>query len=268
MFFYRRKPLLIGLTVGLVLAVAVPNSYSDRGSRVSADINEGYTPPQDRGRIQRTEAGGSRGCDDSLDASFGLISPKDHVATTVSGRPTFLWHVSEVPSVPVRFTLVEPGVSKPLLETRVKVTRPGIVQQKIPPTVQELRVGREYKWTISLICNQKMPSQNPYAWAKIKRVTTSPELAKKIARASSSGDLALIYAHAGVWYEAVLSSFKAFQDKPRDRSILINFQSLLGDVGLNDIAEEQMLIRTSVSQSSTPPPRKNARYDRTKTKTR
>lgn len=56
-----------------------------------AGIFQGYNPPTSFGRIQRTHGAGSRGCNKmNTPVSLNLVAPTDHIATTVSSRPTSL----------------------------------------------------------------------------------------------------------------------------------------------------------------------------------
>jgi len=108
--------LLFGFTVFVIPEIDVINvpiigrtvSFS---KKVSAQTTQIYIPPARSGPTSRTKAAGSRGCDQSGNTNLQLIVPDDHIPLTVSARPTFFWYVSNT-TLPVRFTLVEPGVAK------------------------------------------------------------------------------------------------------------------------------------------------------------
>lgn len=226
MFIKRFSAILVGLS-----------SFS-LNSKALADINQGYIPPPNPDRIQRTEAGGSRGCD-GLDTSVSLtlLTPHNHVATTVSDRPTFLWHVSAL--VPIRFALVEPGVSKPVMEKLIKAKKPGIVELKVPPSVPKLVVGKEYRWTVSIPCNEQRPSENIYARAWIKRVASTPELAQKLRGVSQERQRAEIYASSGIWNNAISAIYTASNADPKDQLSSKYFLELLNQVGLSKVATQE-----------------------------
>ena len=122
-------------------------------SKASAQLVTDYDPPAGTKRKSRTQGAGSRGCD-AFPGSDGsrsdhrvanpdlqLLAPNDHIPTTVSTHPTFYWYISAT-SLPVRFTLVEPGVSKPVTDRRFLVTRPGVVGVKLPSDVPGLVAGK------------------------------------------------------------------------------------------------------------------------------
>ncbi|GET36618.1 DUF928 domain-containing protein [Microseira wollei] len=53
--------------------------------------------PPNRGMPKTTQGTGSRGCTLSEPVTVTLLVPNDHNGQTISGRPTFFWHVSSIP---------------------------------------------------------------------------------------------------------------------------------------------------------------------------
>ena len=219
--------------------------------KAAADINKGYVPPPNRGRAQRTEAGGSRGCDKNY-VALNLLVPSDHIATTTSGHPTFLWYVSATPSVPMQFTLVEQNGSKSILETQVQVKSPGIVKLQLPLNTTDLAIGKQYRWTVSLVCNEKRPSSNILAQAVIERVAKTFTLKRDLKATTDERVHARIYAQSGIWYDAIASSYHAFNPNEQERlnANAKYFLDLLNSIGLTDIAAQGRLQRANVSEAS------------------
>lgn len=250
MVFYKR--LLAGLS-GAVFFSSIsalnPNYFSvqlpiDLSLVARAGIIEGYVPPSGLQRIQRTEGAGSRGCSEAArPISLNLIVPDDHIGVTVSGHPTFLFHISEATSAPVRFTLVERGRAEPVLKKQINVENPGIVQLDLPPEVPELTEGKQYRWTVSIPCNEKRPSSDIFAEALIKRVASPSNLEQELGRATKEFERASIYAKNGIWYEASSIIYGASRNQPQEQLNLEYFVKLLNQVGLSDVAsqEEQRL---------------------------
>lgn len=199
-----------------------------------------YVPPNRR-PPKSTQATGSRGCiqsNQSQPVTLTLLVPKDHDGLTVSGHPTFSWHVSA--PVPMMFALTERGVVKPIIEQQIQPQAAGIVQIKTPQDSPELLSGREYRWSVTLICNSERPSANPFVQTWIKRVPTTPQLEQQITTATSDQERASIYAQAGLWYDALEAISKAHSVNPGDRSILDKRFELLEQVGLTQVtAQEQ-----------------------------
>jgi hypothetical protein len=178
-----------------------------------------YVPPTRR-PPKSTQATGSRGCAQSRQSqpvTLTLLVPRDHDGVTISGHPTFFWDVSA--PVAMAFALTERGLVKPLFEQQIQPQAAGTVQLKMPQNLPELVSGREYRWSVTLICNSDRPSANGFVQSWIKRVPNTSELTQKIA-ASSERDRALIYAEAGLWYDALEAISTAYRDNPKDKSIL------------------------------------------------
>ncbi|MBD3558171.1 DUF928 domain-containing protein [Planktothrix sp. FACHB-1355] len=201
----------------------------------AAEVKQ-YVPPSGRERLQRTEGSGSRGCTNSIPVSLKLLTPSDHIAQTVSGRPTFFWYISNPTNVPMEFSLVEPGMTQPIFQQQLKVDKAGIVKVELPANVSELAVSKQYRWTVALVCSQKRPSENIYARAWIERVSASPELNQKLAAATSDRDRALIYARSGIWQDAIATLYRVYTANPGENQALDALNKLLEQVGLTQVA--------------------------------
>lgn len=185
-------------------------------SRASAQIVKDYIPPVGTKRRSRTTGAGARGCDRASNPDLQLLAPNNHVPTTISAHPTLFWYVSAT-TLPVRFTLVEPGVIKPVADRRFRVTRPGVVGVKLPSDVPGLVAGKQYRWTVAIVCDEERPSANTYAYGWISRVVATPELKSKLAKVSSnSQNRSLVYAHSGIWYDALSSSIMDYEANHQD----------------------------------------------------
>lgn len=205
-------------------------------SKASAQIVTDYVPPVGTQRTSRTKGAGSRGCDRTANPDLQLLVPSNHIPTTVSTHPTFYWYVSATSS-PVRFTLVEPGVVKPILDRRFTIAQPGVVGVKLPSDVPGLVAGKQYRWTVAIVCDKERPSANTYAYGWISRVAVTPELKSKLAKVSSNSQhRSLVYAQSGIWYDALRNSIMSYeanhQNKVFSRLLLQAEIPVLGDRGL------------------------------------
>ncbi|HAX78071.1 MAG TPA: hypothetical protein DCY88_20175 [Cyanobacteria bacterium UBA11372] len=231
----------------LLSGLLPPNQLSLLTANLSANANTsgGYVPPTDREPIQRTDGAGSRGCPQGSFGSISLLIPKDHVGLTVSDRPTFSWYVSALPSTPMQFALVEPGVAQPILVKQLRVNKTGIVQLKLPTNISGLSVGKTYRWTVSLVCNAKRPSVNIYVRSWIARVPNHVDELQLLATASSQAvrestadrlrQRAIAYAQSGIWYDAIATISKAYLANPQDRLNIEYLHLLLTQVGLSQV---------------------------------
>lgn len=218
-----------------------------------------FIPPVRR-NPRSSQGAGSRGCDRSLsgDVVTLLIPSKDYVGQTTSGHPTFFWHLSQSSSVPLKFTLVEQGVAEPLFEKQIDSPKAGIVQLELPKDRPELAIGRTYGWSVTLVCNARRPSANPYFYSWIERVPTTPALEQQLAEIavtsnsqtptassetnSSDRQRASIYAEAGLWYDALASLSHAQAANSQEPSSQNDFLSLLDQVGLTAVVEQERRV--------------------------
>lgn len=215
-------------------------------TKVSAQSAQVYVPPEGPIRTSRTEGTGSRGCENS-DTKLQLLVPNDHLPLTVSARPTFFWYVSDTKLL-VRFTLVEPGVADPIVDRTFKVKRSGIVPFELPSDVPGLVLGKEYRWTVSLVCNKERPSENTYADSSIKRIAITPELAQTLAEAGQEPQKrSLVYARSGIWYDALNSSHISYQANPQSKVTFWYFSKLLTQIGLPIVSNRQLHQPNSIS---------------------
>jgi hypothetical protein len=201
-----------------------------------------YIPPE-RPKPQRTQGGGSRGCMNTEPISLQLLVPKDHTAQTVSSHPTLSWYLSTVPSIPLELALVEEGVAQPILVEKLTVKNAGLMQYKLPKDKSGLQIGKEYRWTVSLVCNAERPSQSIYARAWIERSPIPANLYKTLDNLSnkSSYDKALVYIKAGIWYDAIASISESKLSGSELTLASSLFQGLLLQVGLKEASELKML---------------------------
>ncbi|MBE9115587.1 DUF928 domain-containing protein [Lusitaniella coriacea LEGE 07157] len=215
-------------------AITLPAAQASTSARPKL-----FVPNSRRGRPAQSVGAGSRGCEhgDLVPNTVKLLIPSEEVAGQTSyGRPQFFLHLSKSVSAPLKFTLIEDGVNEPLYETQIDAPPSGIVKIEIPKDVPELATNGIYKWSVSLVCNVKRPSANPLFYSWVERVPTTPELEQAISAAQTDLDRARVYASAGLWYEALALLHEAQATHPEDPAIQADFQTLLSEVGLTEVA--------------------------------
>ena len=200
-----------------------------------------YRPPKGKVRHQNRKAGGSRGCNLPLNDTVTLLVPQAHTATTVSARPIFFWYLSRKSSLPLRFTLLEPG-KKPLFVKELN-PEPGIVALKLPPNSPTLEIGKTYRWTVTVVCNQKKPSRNLFAQAWIERVAL-PQSNNSGENRADSSFCSVKYAQSGIWYDALACNYAELVKNPHNlNENRHKFWSLLKEIDLEGLAQQQPALR-------------------------
>lgn len=231
----------------IVGSIGTPNSAflpaAVAGSTNQSKLSFQYVPPK-RGVPRTTQGTGSRGCSKTSPAALTLITPNDHTAHTVSSHPAFFWQVSEVPSEPVEFALVEAGVAQPVFVKQLQVQKAGIVRLEMPKSIPALVPGKEYRWSVSLICNANRRSSDVFAQGWIKRVASNRDLDQQLVSVMKDSSIssaeqhckrASTYANAGLWHDAVDVLLAAQADFPSDLSTREGLSALLDQVGLAQV---------------------------------
>ena len=200
-----------------------------------AQTSETYRPPKGKVREQTRKAGGSRGCKMPLEDAVTLLVPQNHTATTISARPTFIWHLSQKLSRPLRFTLLEPG-KKPILTKELK-PEPGIIALELPQNSAPLEVGKTYRWTVTVVCNPSKPSRNLFAIAWIERVPSPTEV--QLSDNKDTSFCSISYARMGIWYDALACNYNKLVKNPNNPgSSWQQFHTLLEEINLAYLAKQ------------------------------
>jgi Domain of Unknown Function (DUF928) len=196
-----------------------------------------YVPPTKAAPRTTQGSVGSRGCEQAEPISLHLFVPKDHVGQTTQGHPSFFWYVSANPNVPMEFALVESNVPKPIYVAQVTASSAEVVKLSLPQSLPELKAGKDYRWSVSLLCNPVRRSSNIYARSWIERSQPSDALSTKLASSKTEYERAIAYAQAGFWYDALATITNAQAVKPQDPQVLNLRRALLEQVGLNRMVD-------------------------------
>jgi hypothetical protein len=119
------------------------------------------------------------------------------------------------------------------------VSTPSLMSLSLPAfaNLPPLKIGQEYQWVLSLICNPGDRSNDVVAKGRIVRVQPDPTLARRVRQATPQERVAL-YANARLWYETVASMVELRRDRPNDNDIANAWVKLLKSVGLETISRK------------------------------
>ena len=190
--------------------------------------------------LPRTSGTGSRGCSTSPSQPIAvdLLVPGDHIGWTASNHPTFFWYMNIVgkDSTAARFTLVEEGAPQPVFDQIIPITSSGIMSLELPKQSPGISPDKRYRWTVSVLCNPKRPSEvASFTQSFIVQVAPSEDLIKRLAAAKSDLERAQIYANASYWYDALAEYSKA---SATDSNAQKQMFLLLEQVGLGGVVKQ------------------------------
>lgn len=202
-----------------------------------------------------TQGGATRGdCFANKDESpVALVPPASKMGETVAESPTVSWYMpktqaSVMPSV-MQFVLrdgeknevysVKYSLDKYEEETAegkkkfVVVGTPGIMSLTLPvaTSMSALKIGQEYKWELTVMCDSSDQSTNILMEGGIKRVEPNPTLAARLQQATPEERVTL-YADENLWYNAVATLVELGRDRPNDPNLAAIWDKLLTSQGL------------------------------------
>lgn len=217
---------LLALAIPVAVAPVLAPVQVARGQEVF------YTPPP-KGAPGRRVAGASRSGNSAVPATvtIELLAPDGHAGETVSPAPILYYFVSGPINLPVQLTISAPHRAAPVLESSIPVPKaPGLYALRLADFRAQLVENTVYTWSISVIADPRVRSDDIVASASILRVVPDPALESAV-RAALAQRRAALFAHAGLWYDAVAA---AAETKDQDGHAALD--TLLEQVGLTEPA--------------------------------
>jgi len=235
------RPQLYRISASLLLLLVVVGSVSPVLVLAQSALAQQYIPP-DRGLPGRREGGGTRGNCPRPATPLVALSPDTNFGTTTEPYPTFYWYLPELSNQFVEFVLLDENDNEVYRTAFQHKSASGIISVTVPTTtrISPLEIGKDYHWFFSLVCDRRDRSGDIYVEGWIQRVTPSSDLARRVVTASAE-EKAVLYARAGIWYDAVKSLAELRRTRPTDTAILNQWTALLRSVGLDNIANQPFL---------------------------
>ena len=200
-----------------------------------------YTPRDKNKTVPRARVGGSLRGTDGKDPEIVALVP-DHVGLTVKQAPALNWFLSKPTSLPIRFTLIDTRTVKPLHEGPIPTpAQAGVQSLDLKDFGLTLEPDVQYRWYISAIRNPDSPSQDIVAGGMIERCEFSTCLVEMEVDLSCDRPSVLRNAVRGFWYDAVSCLSDLIKTDAQDASLRRMRASLLKQVGLNGVAEWDLM---------------------------
>ncbi|MBD2021921.1 DUF928 domain-containing protein [Leptolyngbya sp. FACHB-36] len=174
--------------------------------------------------------------------SLMALVPLSTVGSTAAQYPTFLLSVPSAAPKSAIFTLQDES-RKLVYKTTVNLSgKAGITSFQLPKSMAGLKIGKNYRWVFSLVCNAQAPDQsgNPFVQGWIKRVEMPPTLAQQLQQ-TSRRDRVTLYQNAGLWYDALATLAELRRTDPNDRALKTAWTNLLNSAGLNQVVTNPLL---------------------------
>ena len=229
-----RATLFVGLAMALPLVAATviaPAQSSPQATNPPPATSQVpvYQPPL-RGAPATRIGGASRGERDS-GLILSVLAPES-TGLTSRAQSTLYWYSSKGLAAPLEFTLNDEHAIKPLVETKVNASQPGIHALRLNYT---LKSEVEYQWSIAAVADPNQRASDIIAGGTIKRVQPSATLAAQLKQAGPR-ELPFLYAREGFWYDAIATLSEQIDAHPADRGLREQRAALLDQVGLTTAA--------------------------------
>ncbi len=227
------------LTMGLVDPATTP-AASDQPAALQSGSTEDLPLPLYQAPKKLTPrarvGGGLRGTDGSDPVIVALVP--DHVGFTIKKTPGLNWFLSKPTTYPLKFTLINNEMFKPMHEVTIPTPEHAGVQSiNLNNFGIVLEPDVTYRWFISAVRDPESPSKDIVAGGMIERcefntclITMDPYL---------GCDLQSVRWNAGhgFWYDAISCLCDLIKTDPQDTSLRRVRAGLLKQVGLNGVAE-------------------------------
>jgi hypothetical protein len=195
----------------------------------SPDYRQGGPPSAgvkcDRGKIKLT-----------------ALVPESQIGRTVSEYPVFFFYLPKADTQLAEFFL-EDEKENLIYQTTLKINNsPGVMSVSIPANknLSPLQVGKNYRWSISLICDTQDRGTDVFAVGMVRRIELSAEILRELETADPR-QKTVIYAENGIWQDALSTLAAARRANPNDTGLAADWKSLLDSVKLGEIAKEPIV---------------------------
>ncbi|MBD0345323.1 MAG: DUF928 domain-containing protein [Coleofasciculus sp. Co-bin14] len=245
--FSLASSLKLALLAVFVTVVQTPQVLLAQGIPQRWEIKQ-YQPPINIGAPRRVQGGGTRapGSSCQMDGKpLKALIPGNRFGVTVSPYPTFFVYVPALSlenSPRVEFVL-EDMEGNTIYSSSFKTSgSSGIISLSLPNQggLSPLEVGKDYKWSFSIICQSDERSQDITVEGWVRRVEVSPMLKTRLAQASRQTQVEL-YAEAEIWHDALATLVRLRRTNPNDSALTATWTRLLQSAGLDALTQESLV---------------------------
>lgn len=160
------------------------------------------------------------------------LMPKNNVGTTLSTHPTFWFSLPAVnPNRTLEFGLFDQNgelVHQELLHAPAEA---GLTQLSLPDTASPLIAERDYRWYLSVVCNQESRAEDLVVTGWVRRVEAERELLTQLELSTPQEQLSL-YENADLWYEKVAVLSDMLRQNPSAPELVRQWSALMQTVDL------------------------------------
>lgn len=168
-----------------------------------------------------------------------LLPVENNVGLTLEAKPTLFVYIPQTAAKQAELTLLDG--EKSVYKTTLSISQtPGVARFSIPANANaSLKVGNNYQWEVSLICDSDDRAEDIRVAGGVQRVKAEPTFANQLRRVSLRQRPGF-YAEKGLWIDTLKSLADLRQANPTDSKLAADWADLLKSQGLNEVAEKPL----------------------------
>ncbi len=238
----KNKPLFkyLLLAISCVFTLSVLSAWI-----TPVKANTGFIPPAGEEQAPTTNSvgGGSRGdtCaigkSNKKNGAIVKVLPKSNIGLTTQQRPSIMVYVPESSAQTAFFSMQDEDFNHYYQTTLQLPQKAGVMEIKIPDEAPALATGKNYQYSLAMICGVELEPDDPLISGWIQRVQPKGNLVNQ----KASVELASRLASNGIWLDAVSTLAELRKSEPNNQSFINSWQQLLNSAGLSEIAQEPIV---------------------------
>lgn len=231
MTYYLLRFFNISLSIVILIYTLPTQAQSRLGSNdnsLSKEIvfQDSFIPP---GEPEPKDTKGSGSRDD------GKCSPSEQKIKPLMPKRNYGLTLQKLPPVSVR--LPKTKARQVMLSFRdeageyyqrafLPITANGIVNFSLPEDKPALKVGKNYQWSLVVVCGDTVQPDDPTFMGWVQRVERTAQIDRELIGKSAIA-LAKWYAQKGYWYEMVAEIQQARKNQPGNTQLSATLQKLV-----------------------------------------
>lgn len=238
----------------LALEFRPPDESSFEHLGMESDEIESFIPS----RIEhyRRQTAGTKRC--PVDANLIILVPSTLAGLTTQSHPSFFFYLIKYNqrvsnNIWIRFSLQDNIEQQEIYHTVIqpKLNQQGISSVSIPAGnhLFALEINHTYTWKFQIFSEDDLVGS--YVQGLITRVAIPVDLATEIEQTSQLKK-ASIYAHLGIWYDALATLVELRYQDPQNLTLMTEWNELLASVGLENTIYSAPLIPEANSNTFLP----------------
>jgi Domain of Unknown Function (DUF928) len=232
-YFYKPSWLTIAfLTYSFLMVMAAAPSWAE----VTFNPPKDQAPKSSSGGASRDTSTCGVDMTATTKASVTPLLPKTNLGLTVKDRPTILVYVPQTNAKKLFFSLQDEKGKQYYQTTLAVPKKRGVMEVKLPRSVSALKIGKNYQWSLVIVCTQELEPDSPWVSGWIRRVEANTNLNNQ-----PTVELASKLASMGIWYDSLSTLAELKRKQPDNLKVATSWEELLKAVDLKAIASEPLI---------------------------